>query len=177
MAQPIVLVTFYSRCGSTEKLALAAAVGAVQARALIRLRRVPDSSPEKTFEQFPECIESLARMHREYVAPSVNDFLGADAIIFATPDDCNASSTEWSDCLRLLAQLRSQRKLERKAGAVIHAGNESTVRSFSGVLMELGLTTLSADSSLPEAAGRARALGHSVANLARALKQDQRGEQ
>jgi len=39
-----VVVVFYSRTGSTERLALAAAVGAVQGRALIRLRRLPDSA-------------------------------------------------------------------------------------------------------------------------------------
>jgi hypothetical protein len=39
MAQDInVLVTFWSRTGVTEKLALAAALGAVQAKANIRLR-------------------------------------------------------------------------------------------------------------------------------------------
>ena len=37
-----VLVIFYSRSGATETLALAAAVGAVQARGSIRLRRLSD---------------------------------------------------------------------------------------------------------------------------------------
>ena len=37
------LVIFSSLCGNTERLALAAAVGAVQARANIRMRRLPDS--------------------------------------------------------------------------------------------------------------------------------------
>ena len=39
-----IVVTFYSLHGLTEKLALAAAVGAVQGRANIRLRRLPDSA-------------------------------------------------------------------------------------------------------------------------------------
>ena len=41
-----VLVTFYSRGGSTETLAHAAAVGARQARALKRQRRLPRKSPD-----------------------------------------------------------------------------------------------------------------------------------
>jgi len=45
VAQTIVVVTFYSRGGTTERLATAAAVGAVQMRAGIRMRRVPDADP------------------------------------------------------------------------------------------------------------------------------------
>jgi len=71
-----VLVIFYSCCGKTEKLALAAAVGAVQARANIRLRRLPDSG-----EDIAECKEALARMRREYVPPAHADAVWADAVI------------------------------------------------------------------------------------------------
>ena len=78
MADTIVLVIFYSRTGETERLAHAAAVGAVQARALIRLRRVPDIDPGKTLERFPESEESLRRMHREYVPPREVDVLDLD---------------------------------------------------------------------------------------------------
>ena len=71
-----VLVIFYSCCGRTEKLALAAAVGAVQARANIRMRRLTDSG-----EEFPECQEALARMRKEYVPPAAPDVVWADAVI------------------------------------------------------------------------------------------------
>jgi multimeric flavodoxin WrbA len=76
-ASPVnVLVIFYSCCGRTEKLALAAAVGAVQARANIRMRRLADSG-----EQIPECKEALARMRKEYVPPAQTDVVWADAVI------------------------------------------------------------------------------------------------
>jgi NAD(P)H dehydrogenase (quinone) len=113
MTQPIVLVIFYSRSGVTEKLALAAAVGAVQERALIRLRRLPDADPAKVIAQFPESKEALARMHKEYIQPAENDLLGADAIIFATPRDLKTSD-DWKGHLDLLARLRSEGKLEHK---------------------------------------------------------------
>jgi multimeric flavodoxin WrbA len=71
-----VLVIFSSLCGNTEKLALAAAVGAVQARASIRLRRLPD-----TGEEITECRETLARMRKEYVPPAPADVLWADAVL------------------------------------------------------------------------------------------------
>ena len=67
-----VLVIFSSTSGTTEKLALAAAVGAVQARANIRMRRLEDSGEEN-----PEC----ARMRREYVQPKEADVRWADAVI------------------------------------------------------------------------------------------------
>ncbi len=92
-----VLVIFYSCCGETEKLALAAAVGAVQARANIRLRRLTDSG-----EQIPECKEALARMRREYVPPAQADTMWADAVMVAMNDKLAgvinnpADATAWS---------------------------------------------------------------------------------
>ena len=71
-----VLVIFSSRHGSTEKLALAAAVGAVQARGNIRLRRLADPG-----EDAAEIGEALARMRKEYVPPTQVDVLWADAVI------------------------------------------------------------------------------------------------
>ena len=70
-----VLVIFSSCDGATERLALAAAVGAVQARANIRLRRLPDQSSGNG--------EDLIRMRREYVPPTAPDAVWADAIIIA----------------------------------------------------------------------------------------------
>jgi len=73
-----VLVIFYSRSGATETLALAAAVGAVQARASIRLRRLPDPD-----EAVSSSEEALVRMRKEYVPPAESDVKWADAIIIA----------------------------------------------------------------------------------------------
>jgi len=70
-----VLVIFSSCMGDTEKLALAAAVGAVQGRANIRLRRLPDESSGNG--------EDLLRMRREYVPPTARDTAWADAVIIA----------------------------------------------------------------------------------------------
>jgi hypothetical protein len=70
-----VLVIFSSCTGETEKLALAAAVGAVQARANIRLRRLSDEASGDG--------EDLLRMRREYVTPKATDTAWADAVIIA----------------------------------------------------------------------------------------------
>jgi hypothetical protein len=78
-SQPIVLVIFQCQTGDTEALALRAAVGAVQSRALIRLRRIPEFG-------LVVDTEPLLRMRKEYVPPTEKDILGADSIILvATP--------------------------------------------------------------------------------------------
>jgi len=97
-ASPVnVLVIFYSCCGETEKLALAAAVGAVQARGSIRLRRLTDDG-----EDIPECKEALKRMRREYVPPGPADVTWADFVIvgmkgkIAGSIDTPAAATTWA---------------------------------------------------------------------------------
>jgi NAD(P)H dehydrogenase (quinone) len=122
MSQPIVLVIFYSRSGTTEKLALAAGVGAVQERALIRLRRLPDVDPQRVIEQFPESTDALVRMQREYVAPAETDLLAADAIIFAMPPDLKTSE-DWKPHLDMLAKLRTEGKLEGRLVAALNGGS------------------------------------------------------
>jgi NAD(P)H dehydrogenase (quinone) len=76
-----VVVVFHSRSGSTEQLALAAAVGAVQGRANIRLRRLPDVADEAAIAGDPQWKEHHERMNREYVAPRETDAAWADAIV------------------------------------------------------------------------------------------------
>jgi len=120
-----VLVVFYSRCGTTEKLALAAAVGAVQARANIRLRRLPDVT------EVAQCREEIARMRREYVAPAEGDVLWADAIIFLLPPELDASSAECAVYLDLLRRLnktggQSPARFENASQATSHGRTVAT---------------------------------------------------
>jgi hypothetical protein len=86
-----VVVVFYSRYGETEQLALAAGVGAVQAHANIRLRRLKDLADHKTIARDPRWAENLERMNRDYIAPREIDAEWADAILVAS---CPASLRE-----------------------------------------------------------------------------------
>ena len=99
-----VLVVFYSRCGSTEKLALAAAVQAVQKRANIRLRRLPDVG------ESPECKEETARMQKEYVPPAEADIVWADSISFLLPPELDRSSPECVGFLSLVKGFGAEEK-------------------------------------------------------------------
>jgi hypothetical protein len=149
MSQPIVLVTFSCQSGETEKLALGAAVGAVQARALIRLRRIPDADPTS---QNAEAV----RMRKEYVAPAEADVVGADALILAAGAETNVHSAPWQDFLNLLQRLSGEDKLGGKVGA--------SIGGLSPALAGLGFLTVTQLSSDP------LALGRSVAEMARSLK-------
>ncbi len=80
-----VVVVFYSRYGETEKAALAAGVGAIQARGLIRLRRLVDLADEETIAHDIRWAAQRERMNRDYVAPRPGDAEWADVIIVAAP--------------------------------------------------------------------------------------------
>ena len=158
MSALTVLVTFYSRGGATETLAHAAAVGAVQKRALIRLRRVADPNPQDALARGEDSRDSLRRMHREYVAPREADVLAADALILASPADVDAAAAEWSSYLDLLAQLNAAGKLTGKVAAVIHNG--AAAASFSAALGRLSVVLVPSDEATDSAA--AIALGRRV---------------
>jgi NAD(P)H dehydrogenase (quinone) len=139
MAQMVVVVTFYSRSGATERLATAAAVGAVQARAGIRMRRLPDVDPATTLERFPSSREHLARMEKEYVPPREADILAADVLVLGTPTDLTATSAEWGSFFTMLEKLRDEGKLRGKVVAVV---GESVPAAFTSAVERLGLTAV-----------------------------------
>ena len=93
------LVVFYSRHGETERLALAAGVGAVQARANIRLRRLKDLADAATIASDPVWTENLERMLPDYIAPREIDADWADLILTAS---CPASPAEMEAYLKSL---------------------------------------------------------------------------
>ena len=82
-----VVVVFYSRYGKTEELALAAGVGAVQAHANIRLRRLKDLADPETIARDPRWVENLERMNRDYIAPREIDVDWADVLLVASCAD------------------------------------------------------------------------------------------
>lgn len=178
-----VLITFYSRCGETEKRAAAAAVGAVQAHASIRLRRLPDAgAPESGVAGDDECGEAQLRMQREYVAPARGDVVWADAIIFAAPRQSGARSGEWGGYLDLLRRLGDDGTLDGKLAVVLDAGrfpdagkSASLSTSLAASILNLGLIVLPpapgvGSDSDPSAAHLAMVQGRRAAAVAGTLK-------
>jgi NAD(P)H dehydrogenase (quinone) len=94
-----VMVVFYSRYGETERLALAAGLGAVQARANIRLRRLKDLANAETIERDPRWSENLQRMLADYIAPREFDADWADVILVASSPDSPAETEQYLKAL------------------------------------------------------------------------------
>jgi type IV secretory pathway protease TraF len=147
-SQPVVLIIFYCQSGDTEQLALSAAVGAVQSRALIRLRRLPDMG--LTSE-----TQALLRMRKEYVPPTEKDILAADALIIVAPPNSTNSDLQWRPYLELIRRLPLTNKVAACIGLDINSLKESGI---------ITVTNPSAD---------ALTLGRAVADAARARKQQQ----
>jgi hypothetical protein len=166
--QATVVVAFSSRCGATEALALAAAVGAVQGRALIRLRRLPDDGSAPGPSDSPECRDALSRMRKEYVPPTEADITGNDALILAPPAGSSTGSKEWVALCDMLARLGSAGKLAGKVGAVVDAGDEETLRTFSALIASAGFGSVPPDALTPASSGdlarQATACGRRVAS-------------
>ncbi len=99
-----VVVVFYSRTGLTENLALAAAVGAVEGKANIRLRRIPETASDETIAAIPGWRENHDRMSWEYIAPREADTLWAEGLIVAIPHWLSLSSPEVKSYLDNLAR-------------------------------------------------------------------------
>ena len=170
MAQTIVVVTFYSRGGATERLATAAAVGAVQMRAGIRMRRVADPDPAAALAQFPEHRDELRRMHKEYIAPREADLVAADVLVMASTAEVTTASPEWQACLDLLARLHAEGKLRGKVAAVVDNG--PSARTFSTMIERLGLPVVPTPTGDDDLA-RAMALGRAAVAMAQATKASQ----
>jgi NAD(P)H dehydrogenase (quinone) len=96
-----VMVVFYSRYGETERLALAAGLGAVQARANIRLRRLKDLANAATIERDPRWSENLQRMLADYIAPREVDADWADVILVASSPDSPAAMEQYLKALQV----------------------------------------------------------------------------
>jgi hypothetical protein len=152
VAQPSVVVAFTSRCGTTETLAHAAAVGVVNSRALPRLRRLVDDGLETT----ADCTATLQRMRKEYVPPTEADIVGTPALIVVPSTGMTPASAAWQSFIAVLDRLAAAGALSGKQAAVIDAGDPDTVATFSSLLAERGFVLI------PSNGGDARAHGRAV---------------
>ena len=166
MSDVIVLVVFYSRHGTTEKLALAAALGAIQARANIRLRRVADLVDRGTIDANVEWRENVDRMARDYVAPRPADPIWADVIVLATPQQPAREIEQY--CTTLASEQAVAGKI---AAPLAPSGNQSVLSPVYAAAACAGLVVAPAriGSGEDDLQG-ARLFGQRVTYMARALK-------
>jgi hypothetical protein len=123
---------------------LAAAVGAVQARGNIRLRRLPDGGQDGRTGEISEAAE---RMTKEYVSPSGDDVLWADGLVFCPS---TGSGGAWTGYLDLLGRMSAGGKLDGKIAAVVApaTGSEAVL---SASILRLGFIVLPPSPAAPAA--------------------------
>jgi NAD(P)H dehydrogenase (quinone) len=144
MTAPKVLIAFYSRSGSIERLALAVAEGAQAEGAEVRLRRARELVGHDVLSSVPGWKESAEAMNARYPAPAAEDALWADATILGTPTRFGSISSELKAYIDGLGGLWAEGKLNGKVGSAFagssqpHGGNESTVISMWNPLAHLG---------------------------------------
>jgi len=196
-----ILIAFYSRDGSVEAMAKGVAEGAKAEGAEVRMRRAKDLVGPDVMAKVPGWADRSARMEKEYGAPTQEDILWADGVIFGTPTRFGAVASELKAFIDSLGALWFQGKLNGKAGGVfsstqsMHGGNETTIVTVYNSLAHLGFiivplgyenpivykagspygpTTVTGPESKPPTPDRLEAaahLGKRVTRVASALKQ------
>ncbi|WP_208511093.1 NAD(P)H:quinone oxidoreductase [Variovorax paradoxus] len=160
MSPSKVLIVFYSRNSSTERLAQAIAQGAAAEGAEVRLRRVREFVGPEVMRQVPDWAERAREMNARYEAPTEADAEWADAIVFGTPTRFGSIAAELKAYIDSLGGLWFQGRLNGKVGSVfgatssLHGGNESTLLSMYAPMAHLGLVIVPlgyADASMFEA--------------------------
>jgi hypothetical protein len=151
-----VLVVFYSRRGKTETLALAAGVGAIQARANIRLRRLADGASPEAIARDPEWSENLERMKKDYIAPREIDAQWANVVILAAPKDSTAEMEQYLESAGGLLKGKRAAVLgvfqEAAAGAGLRVVDGDCLTEDGAVALKYG--RLAAEGLLAGEAGR-----------------------
>src|SRR5258706_8221710 len=134
--RPKVLIPFYSRSGTVERLARAVAEGAESEGAEVRLRRARELVGHDILSSVPGWKESAEAMNARYPAPTVEDVVWADAVIFGTPTRFGNVASELKAYIDGLGGLWASGALVGKAGSAFagssqpHGGNESTAISM-----------------------------------------------
>ena len=145
MAAPKILIPFYSRSGTIERLAGAVAEGAKAEGAEVRLRRAREFVSAEVMAQAPGWKEQADAMNARYEAPTPDDAVWADAIIFGTPTRFGAVTAELKAYIDSLGGLWAKGVLNGKLGSAFggsatpHGGNESTIISLYNPMAHLGL--------------------------------------
>jgi hypothetical protein len=166
MADPVnVLVVFYSRYGETERLALAAGLGAIQERANIRLRRLADRADAAVVAADPLWSETLARLQRDYVTPRPADPVWADLIVLATPPRSDGEVEAYA------ASLPSCGPMAGKMAGPLAAGNDpATLREVYASAACAGLVVAPSAIDAGGGANGARQHGRALVRAVRVLK-------
>lgn len=147
-SSPRLLIAFYSRNGTVEALAVAAADAARQAGADVRLRRAREVAGEDAMGQVEGWLDSARRQNELHEAPTKDDAEWADAILFGTPCYFGAMATELKNFLDQLGPQWKRGALAGKVGGAFaaaswpHGGTEVVTLSLYAPMAHLGMVIL-----------------------------------
>ena len=139
------LIAFYSRSGSVETLAKAAAEAAEGAGATVRLRRAREVVDEAVMAKSDGWLDNARRQNGLYEAPTTADAEWADAILFGTPCYFGAMATELKAFLDQLGPQWKRGALAGKVGGAFataswpHGGTEIVTFSLYAPMAHLGM--------------------------------------
>ncbi len=142
------LIAFYSRNGSVEQLAVAAAEAGREAGAEVRLRRAREVADEEAMSHAEGWLESARRQNALYAAPTKDDAEWADSILFGTPSYFGSMATELKNFLDQLGPQWKRGALSGKTGGAFavaswpHGGSEVVTLSMYAPMAHLGMVIL-----------------------------------
>ncbi len=139
------LIAFYSRTGSIEALAMAAAEAARAAGAEVRMRRAREVVPDELMDNASGWLDEARRQNLLYEAPGKDDAEWADAILLGTPCYFGAMATELKNFLDQLGPQWKRGALNGKVGGAFataswpHGGTEVVTLSLYAPMAHLGM--------------------------------------
>ncbi len=142
------LIVFYSRSGTVEALAVAAAEAARQAGAELRVRRAREVADTEAMGRVKGWLESAERQNALYEAPTKDDAEWADAILFGTPCYFGTMATELKNFFDQLGPQWKSGALAGKVGGAFataswpHGGTEVVTLSLYAPMAHLGMVIL-----------------------------------
>ncbi len=143
--QTRLLIVYYSRSGSVEALAAAAAEAAREGGAEVRLRRAREVADPAAMEKVKGWTENARRQNALYDAPTHEDAEWADAILFGTPCYFGSMATELKNFLDQLGPQWKRGALAGKVGGAFataswpHGGTEVVTLSLYAPMAHLGM--------------------------------------
>jgi NAD(P)H dehydrogenase (quinone) len=138
-----VAVIYYSATGNVHQLAQAAADGAEQIGATVRLRKVRELAPPEAIRSNPQWV-AAAEATRNVLEATVDDLVWADVVLFGTPTRYGTMTSQLKQFIDTTGPVWQQGKLADKVYAAFvstgtqHGGQESTLLSLSHVFYHWG---------------------------------------
>lgn len=143
MAEPKILVIFYSTYGTNHAIATAAAEAAELAGAEVRLRRVAETAPQAVVDG-QDAWKAQAENMADIPEVSHDDMEWADGYFFSSPTRYGTAASQMRAFIDTLGGLWAQGKLADKAVTAttsaqnIHGGQETTLIGLYTTFMHWG---------------------------------------